>query len=315
MSSEEKTTASNLGDSGVRFDGKVAIVTGAGGGLGRAYALALAERGAKVVVNDVSVARDGGAESGTSRADLVVEEIRAAGGEAAANYDSIATEKGGESLLHTAMANFGRVDILINNAGILRDKSFPKMDADDWDEVRAVHLDGAFYATHPVFKVMREQGYGRIIMTSSAAGLFGNFGQANYSAAKLGLVGLMLTLAQEGKKYNIHVNTVAPVAASRMTETILPPDMLEKLAPEFVAPLVLWLCSDACPTSGGIFNAAMGSYSQVQLVSGEATHLAQDGQPPSPEAIAQEWGSISSVSQGKPYPSAMGFLGDFLNMS
>lgn len=313
MSAEETTPFS--GGPTVRFDGQVAIVTGAGGGLGRAYALALAARGAKVVVNDVSVNRDGSSEGGVSRADAVVEEICAAGGEAVANYDSIATQKGGESLLHTAMSRYERVDILINNAGILRDKSFSKMEADDWEAVRAVHLDGAFYSTHPVFKVMREQGYGRIMMTSSAAGLFGNFGQANYSAAKLGLVGLMLTLAQEGKKYNIHVNTVAPVAASRMTETILPPDMLKQLAPEFVVPLVLWLCSSQCPTTGGIFNAAMGTFSQAQMVSGAPVALAQNGKPPSPEEVAQQWSAVASVNNATSYPNAMAFLSDFLNMS
>ncbi len=230
----------------IRFDGRVAIVTGAGAGLGRTYALELAKRGAKVVVNDFGGARDGAGAGSSSPADQVVEEIRAAGGEAVANYDNVATPEGGEKIVKTAVEAFGGVDILINNAGILRDKSFLKMDPENWNAVLAVHLNGAYNVTRPAFAVMREKGYGRIVMTTSAAGLYGNFGQTNYSSAKMGLVGFMNTLKLEGAKYNIKVNTIAPVAASRLTEDVMPPDMFQQMQPDFVAGIVLYLCSENC---------------------------------------------------------------------
>ncbi|MCF8037189.1 MAG: SDR family NAD(P)-dependent oxidoreductase, partial [Desulfobacteraceae bacterium] len=196
----------------IGFEGQVAVITGAGGGLGKSYALELASRGAKVVVNDLGGARDGSGEGSTTPAQKVVDEIRGAGGEAVANYDNVATSEGGESVIQCALDNFGRVDIVINNAGILRDKSFTKMEPENWNAVLAVHLNGTYNVTRPAFRVMREQGYGRVIMTASAAGLYGNFGQTNYSAAKMAQVGMMNTLKLEGKKYNIHVNTVAPLA-------------------------------------------------------------------------------------------------------
>jgi NAD(P)-dependent dehydrogenase (short-subunit alcohol dehydrogenase family) len=201
----------------IRFDDRVAIVTGAGGGLGRVYALELAKRGAKVVVNDLGGARDGSGAGSTSSADAVVQEIIAAGGEAVANYDSVATVEGGENIVKTALEHFGRVDILVNNAGILRDKSFVNMTPKMWEPVLAVHLQGAYNVTRPAFLAMRENKYGRIVMTTSAAGLYGNFGQTNYGAAKMGIVGLMNTLKLEGEKYNIKVNAVAPLAATRLT--------------------------------------------------------------------------------------------------
>ncbi|MDD5100388.1 MAG: SDR family NAD(P)-dependent oxidoreductase, partial [Syntrophales bacterium] len=216
----------------IRFDGRVAIVTGAGAGLGRAYAMELAKRGAKVVVNDFGGARDGAGIGSSSPADRVVAEIRAAGGEAVANYDNVATPEGGEKIVGTAVHFFGKVDILINNAGILRDKSFLKMDPENWKAVLAVHLNGAYHVTRPAFAVMRENGYGRIVLTTSAAGLYGNFGQTNYSSAKMGLVGFMNTLKLEGAKYNILVNTIAPVAASRLTEDVMPPDMFQRMQPD-----------------------------------------------------------------------------------
>ncbi|MEE8390408.1 MAG: SDR family NAD(P)-dependent oxidoreductase, partial [Anaerolineae bacterium] len=237
----------------IRFDDRVAIVTGAGGGLGRAYALELAKRGAKIVVNDLGGARDGIGEGSARPADAVVQEIVEAGGEAVANYDSVATVEGGENIVKTALERFGKVDILINNAGILRDKSFAKMTSELWNGVLDVHLQGAYNVTNPAFRAMRENappsqrggtggGYGRIVMVTSVSGLFGNFGQTNYSTAKMGVVGMMNTLKLEGTKYNIKVNTLAPTAATRMTEDVMPSDLFARLKPEIVAPLVLYLC-------------------------------------------------------------------------
>ncbi len=252
----------------IRFDDRVAIVTGAGAGLGRLYALELARRGAKVVVNDLGGARDGSGEGSAKPADKVVAEIKALGGEAVANYDSVATAEGGENIVQCALDAFGTVDVLINNAGILRDKSFLKMEPENWQVVLDVHLNGAYNVSRPAFGVMKEKGYGRILMTTSAAGLYGNFGQTNYTAAKMGLVGLMNTLKLEGQKYDIKVNTIAPVAASRLTEDILPPDFLDKLKPELVAPLAIFLVSEKCPVSGNIYNAGMGSFNRVAMVTG-----------------------------------------------
>ena len=297
MSREE---AEKRAQGGIRFDGQVAIVTGAGGGLGRAYALELAKRGAQVVVNDLGGARDGTGKGSARPADAVVEEIIAAGGQAVANYDSVATREGGEAIVQTALDSFGKVDILINNAGILRDKSFAKMTPEMWERVLAVHLYGAYNVTRPAFKAMRENGYGRIVMTTSAAGLFGNFGQTNYSAAKMGLVGMMNTLKLEGQKHNIKVNTVAPLAATRLTEDVMPPDFLEKLKPEFVAPLVLYLCSEQCPVTGRVYNAGMGYYGRAAVVSGRGTWVG-DEEIPTPEAIAAQWDKITSLDGAQEY--------------
>ncbi|CAH1978143.1 unnamed protein product [Acanthoscelides obtectus] len=219
----------------LRFDGRVAVVTGAGAGLGRAYALLFASRGAKVVVNDLGVSRHGDGSS-SNAADKVVEEIRRNGGTAVANYDSVVE---GEKVIKTALDNFGKVDILINNAGILRDKSLVKMTDQDWDLIHQVHVKGSFKTSQAAFPIFKKQGYGRIIMTSSVAGLYGNFGQANYSAAKMGLVGLSHTVAKEGAKYNIHCNVIVPTAGSRLTEDILPPDLFAELRPELIAPVVV----------------------------------------------------------------------------
>ena len=224
------------------FEGKVAIVTGAGGGLGRCHALELAKRGAKVVVNDLGGAMDG--TGGNSEAALgVVEEIKAAGGEAIANGGSVSDRQGAVSIVEDAMKAWGRVDILINNAGILRDKSFVKMAADDFQTVVDVHLMGAAYVTKAAWPIMREQGFGRIVMTTSPSGLFGNFGQTNYGAAKLGLVGFMNTLKIEGAKYNIHTNAIAPVAVTRMTEDLIPESAQGNLGPEHITPAVVYLLS------------------------------------------------------------------------
>jgi NAD(P)-dependent dehydrogenase (short-subunit alcohol dehydrogenase family) len=251
----------------VRFDGRVAIVTGAGGGLGRAHALLLASRGAKVVVNDLGGAFDG-TGAGSAMADKVVEEIRSAGGEAVPNYDGVDTWQGGQAIVKTAVDAFGKVDILINNAGILRDKSFMKMEEEDIDKVFAVHLKGAFNVTKAAFPVMRENNYGRIVMTTSATGLYGNFGQANYGAAKLGLVGFMNTLKIEGARYNILVNTIAPIAGTRMTAGVMPPDLVEKLKPDYVSPIVTYMCSEECTDSGIVFVAGAGYFSRAVMVEG-----------------------------------------------
>jgi 3-hydroxy-3-methylglutaryl CoA synthase/NAD(P)-dependent dehydrogenase (short-subunit alcohol dehydrogenase family)/putative sterol carrier protein len=279
----------------LRFDERVAIVTGAGAGLGRAYALELARRGARVVVNDLGGARDGSGEGASTPADAVVEEIMALGGDAVANYDNVATPQGGENIVKTALDAFGRVDILINNAGILRDKSFLKMEPDNWKAVMDVHLNGAFHVTRPAMAWMKDSGYGRIVMTTSAAGLYGNFGQTNYSAAKMGLVGLMNTLKQEGKKYNIKVNTVAPIAASRLTEDVMPPDLFERSKPEFVAPMVMYLCSEACRESGAIFNTGMGHFNRAAILTGPTVQLGNSEKPPTPEQIQENWAKINSM--------------------
>jgi NAD(P)-dependent dehydrogenase (short-subunit alcohol dehydrogenase family) len=256
----------------VRFDGRVAVVTGAGGGLGRAHALLLASRGAKVVVNDLGGAVDGTGAS-ASLADKVVEEIRSAGGEAVANHDGVDTWEGGQSIVETAVKTFGKVDILINNAGILRDKSFMKMEEEDFDKVMAVHVKGSFNVTKAAFPVMRENSYGRIVMTTSGTGLYGNFGQANYGTAKLGLVGMMNTLKIEGARYNILCNTIAPIAGTRMTATVMPPDLIEKLKPDYVAPIVVYLCSEECTDSGVIFVAGAGYFSRAAVVEGPGITL------------------------------------------
>jgi NAD(P)-dependent dehydrogenase (short-subunit alcohol dehydrogenase family)/3-hydroxy-3-methylglutaryl CoA synthase/putative sterol carrier protein len=289
---------------GLRFDDRVAIVTGAGAGLGRAYALELARRGARVVVNDLGGARDGSGKGSKSPADQVVEEIKAAGGEAVANYDNVATAEGGERIVKTALEAFGRLDVLINNAGILRDKSFLKMEPETWKAVLDVHLNGAYFVTRPAMAAMKGNGYGRIVLTSSAAGLYGNFGQANYSAAKTALLGLMNTLKLEGMKYNIHVNTIAPIAASRLTEDVMPPDLFERSKPEFVVPLVVALCSEACQESGGIFNCGMGYFNRAAVLTGPAVQLGDQNHPPTPELIHENWARIDSIDGAQEFKEA-----------
>ena len=245
----------------IGFEGRVAVVTGAGGGLGREHALLLASRGAQVVVNDLGGALDGtGSSSGP--AEQVAAEIEAAGGVAVADTNNIATPQGGEALIRTAIEAFGRIDIVVNNAGILRDKTFAKMDPDLWEPVIEVHLLGAMCVTRPAWAHMREQGYGRVINTSSGSGLFGNFGQANYGAAKMGLVGLTKVLAQEGARDNIKVNAIAPVARTRMTEAMFPA-LAEKLGPRLVSPVVAYLASEECAVSGEIYSIVGGRVARV----------------------------------------------------
>ncbi len=297
----------------VRFDGRVAVITGAGGGLGRVYALELAQRGAKVVVNDFGGARDGEGQGSASPADQVVKEIKGLGGEAVASYDSVATPEGGENIIKTALKAFGRVDILINNAGILRDKGILKMEPENWKIVLDVHLNGAYHVTRPAFKAMRENGYGRIIMTTSAAGLYGNFGQTNYSAAKMGLVGFMNTLKLEGGKYNIKVNTIAPIAASRLTTDILPPELLDKMKPEFVSPMVLYLCSEQCPVSGKIYNAGMGFYNRAAVMTSPGIVIGEGKSVPTVEDVAANWEKILSLKGAREYGQLNDLvLGDML---
>ena len=247
--------------SDIQFDGRVAIITGAGGGLGRTYALDLAKRGAQVVVNDLGGAADG-TGAGTSMADTVVKEITEAGGSAVANYDSVSTPEGGEAIIKTALDSFGKVDIVINNAGILRDKTFAKLSPEELEIVLDVHLKGAFFVSQPAFRVMKENSYGRLIFTASAAGIFGNFGQTNYGAAKMGLVGLSNVLAQEGAKYNIKSNVVAPIAFTRMTESLLGA-AAKALGPECVTPLTVFLASEACDITHEIYSVGGGRFARI----------------------------------------------------
>ncbi len=245
----------------IRFDERVAVITGAGGGLGKTYALELARRGAKVVVNDLGGATDG-TGGGTSMADETVKEINECGGTAVANYDSVATPEGGEAIIKTALDNFGQVDVVINNAGILRDKTFAKLPPEDLEIVIDVHLKGAFFVSQPAFRAMKDASYGRFLFTASAAGIFGNFGQTNYGAAKMGLVGLSNVLALEGAKYNIKSNVIAPVANTRLTQELLGP-LAEKLDPQFVTPLSVYLASEACEVSHEIYSVGGGRYARI----------------------------------------------------
>lgn len=248
----------------MRFDGRVCVITGAGGGLGRSHALELARRGGKIVVNDLGGSLDGSGAS-SSAAQRVVDEITESGGEAVANYDSVATPEGGRAIVQAAVNAFGRVDVVVNNAGILRDKAFHKMDASMIDAVIDVHLKGALYVSQPAFQLMREQGYGRIISTSSASGLFGNFGQANYGAAKAGLAGLTRVLAIEGAGHGIKVNAIAPIAATRMTENLLG-DLASRVSPESVSPIVAYLAHQDCAVNGNIYSVAGGRVARIVAV-------------------------------------------------
>ncbi len=286
----------------VDLDGRVAIVTGAGGGLGRSHALLLAQRGAKVVVNDLGVTRSGeGAE--TAAADAVVAEIVDAGGEAVANHDSVADVDGADAIVQTALDSYGRVDVVINNAGFLRDRSFAKMTAEEIVPVVEVHLLGGMYVTKAAWPHLREQGYGRIVNTTSAAGLFGNFGQANYSAAKMGLVGFTQTIAHEGAKYGIRANVIAPLAASRMTEEIMPAELLAAVDPTYVSPLVAYLASEACEDTGRVFSVGGGYVSRVAIVEGPGVVF---DDIPTPEGIADRWAEITDVAGGREYPGGAG---------
>ncbi|MAT04717.1 MAG: short-chain dehydrogenase [Acidimicrobiaceae bacterium] len=270
------------------FDGKVAIITGAGGGLGREHALMLASRGALVVVNDLGGAIDGtGSDKGA--AERVVDEIKEAGGEAAADTNSVATPEGGAAIVQTAIDAFGRVDIVVNNAGILRDKSFHNMTPDLWSPVIDVHLNGAYHVTSAAWPHMREQGYGRIVSTASGAGIFGNFGQANYGAAKMALVGFTNVLAIEGASKNIKANVIAPVAKTRMTEDLLGP-LGEKVAPHYVSPIVTYLAHESCEPTGRVFSVAGGRVAEIFIGEGPGFTDADL----SPESIAANFDQVTN---------------------
>jgi 3-hydroxyacyl-CoA dehydrogenase/3a,7a,12a-trihydroxy-5b-cholest-24-enoyl-CoA hydratase len=277
----------------IRFDGRAVLITGGGNGLGRAYAKAFAARGAKLLVNDLG-GLAGGAGQDPAVAQSVVDEIRAAGGEAVANADSV---ENGARIVQSALDHFGRVDVVINNAGILRDAVFHKMSEEDWLAIWRVHLHGAFQVTRAAWPHLRTQGYGRIVMTASGAGVYGNFGQANYSAAKLGLFGLAQTLAIEGRARNILVNTIAPVAASRLTETVLPQEALAVIKPELVVPLVLLLGSDACSSTGQLFEVGGGCIARLRWERSKPL-VFPAGEGFSPEQVATQWQAIQSFSGG-----------------
>ena len=281
----------------ISFEGKVAIVTGAGAGLGKSHALELARRGAKVVVNDLGGTVDGSGGS-SEAAKTVVEQIKGFGGQAIANGASVTDDAGVAGLVKQTLDTFGRIDILINNAGVLRDKSFSKMEIKDFDFVLDVHLVGSVKVTKACWETMKTQQYGRIVMTSSSSGLYGNFGQTNYGAAKLGLVGFMNTLKLEGQKDNIRVNTVAPVAGTRMTENLMPPQALEMLKPEFVTPGVIYLVSEEAPT-GVVLTAGGGAFAVAQIIESNGAFLGRDGL--TAEKVAENWGKISDMSGAKAY--------------
>ena len=285
----------------INLEGKVAIVTGAGAGLGRAHALLLASRGAKVVVNDLGGAMDGTGAASAGPADKVVDEIKAAGGEAVADPNDVVN---GEAIVQTAVDTFGTVDIVVNNAGILRDVSFIKQQDTDWDLVLKVHLQGSRNVTKAAFPIMREKKWGRIVMTTSAAGLFGNFGQTNYSAAKLGILGLANTLQIEGAKYNIKTNTIAPLAGSRLTETVMPKNFIDALKPDYVSPLVCLLCSDQCPATGAIYALGGGFFAKVAILQGPGTFL-DTSNGITPEAILDNWDAVANMEGAKEFKNAM----------
>jgi len=279
----------------IRFDGRVAIVTGAGNGLGRAHALGLASRGAKVVVNDFGGARDGTGGS-LSPAEAVVEEIRKAGGTALADGADVSNFAQVTAMVDRATKEWGSVDLLVANAGILRDKSFGKMEIADWDKVIGVHLTGTFNCCKAVWEGMRERNYGRLVLTTSSSGMFGNFGQANYGAAKAGIVGLMNVLAQEGRKNNIRVNTISPTAATRMTEELLPPQALQLMRPEAITPAVEYLLSEDAPTRT-IMGAGAGSFAVIRIVETEGINLPQAEW--TPDAIAAHFKEIADMSTAR----------------
>ncbi len=281
----------------LRFDGKVVIVTGAGGGLGRSHALLFASRGAKGVVNDLGGSMHGDGKS-SKAADAVVAEIKAAGGEATANYDSV---EDGDKIVQCALDTYQQLDVVINNAGILRDVSFHKMTPADWDLIYKVHVNGSFRVTHAAWNHMRDRGYGRIVMTASAAGIYGNFGQANYGMAKLGLLGFANTLAVEGRKKGVLVNTIAPIAGSRLTETVMPKELVDALKPEYVSPLVAWLCHESCQDTGGLYEVGGGFFSKLrwERTKGATVRL---GRKITPELVKSQWSRITGFD-GATHPT------------
>ena len=280
----------------ISFKDKVAIVTGAGGGLGRCHALQFAERGAKVIVNDLGGSVDGSGGS-SEAADKVVEEIKTMGGDAISNGSSVTDKAGVKKLVDDAMAAYGRIDILVNNAGVLRDKSFAKVTLDDFEFVVDVHMMGSVYCTKAVWPIMVEQKYGRIVMTSSSSGIFGNFGQSNYGSAKMGVVGLMNTLRIEGQKNNIKVNSLVPVAATRMTENLGMPDaVFDSLKPESVSPAVIFMSSEDAP-DGVMISAGAGVFAMAEIVHSEG--IALKGDDLNADMLAEKWSEASDMTNSK----------------
>ena len=280
----------------ISFKDKVAIVTGAGGGLGRCHALQFAERGAKVIVNDLGGAVDGSGGS-SEAADKVVDEIKAMGGDAISNGSSVTDKAGVKKLVDDAMAAYGRIDVLVNNAGVLRDKSFAKVTLDDFEFVVDVHMMGSVYCTKAVWPIMVEQKYGRIVMTSSSSGIFGNFGQSNYGSAKMGVVGLMNTLRIEGQKNNIKVNSLVPVAATRMTENLGMPDaVFDSLKPESVSPAVIFMSSEDAP-DGVMISAGAGVFAMAEIVHSEG--IALKGDDLNADMLAEKWSEASDMTNSK----------------
>jgi NAD(P)-dependent dehydrogenase (short-subunit alcohol dehydrogenase family) len=282
--------------------GRVIVITGAGNGLGREYALTLAASGAKVVVNDLGGARDG-TGGGSAAADAVVAEIAAAGGTAVANYDSVASAAGGAAIVQTALDAFGRIDGVIANAGILRDRAFHKMSAEDFDAVVQVHLYGAFHTIRAAWPHLREQQHGRVVVATSTSGIFGNFGQSNYGAAKSGMIGLISTLAIEGRKAGVLANAVAPMAATRMTEDVAPAEMLAALAPAHVAPVVGHLCSDELAESGSVFVVGGGRVYRVAQFQTKGVTFAE---VPSIAEVGRRWNEISDLDGAEPGVNPVG---------
>jgi NAD(P)-dependent dehydrogenase (short-subunit alcohol dehydrogenase family) len=297
----------------IRLDGRVAIVTGAGGGLGRAHAMELARLGAAVVVNDpgFDLRGDDAVEGGQrGLAQRVVDEIVAVGGTAVANTDSVADPQGAARLIRAAVDAYGRLDILVNNAGILRDRSFAKMSLDDFHQVLQVHLMGTVYCTHAAWPIMTEQGFGRIVVTSSPSGVGGSFGQSNYGAAKLGVLGLMNCLALEGAKNGVLINAISPGAVTRMTEALTPPDVARLMTPDLVSPAVAWLCSDRCTQSGLIINALGGYFSRIHYFETTGTQF----DPTAPVTVDMVDGAFADFGDltRQPHPVRPGPLGDFI---
>ena len=288
------TSTTRRQNSQLRFDGRVAVVTGAGNGLGRQYALELGKRGATVVVNDLGGSSDGSG-SGSQAADEVVNAIKAAGGNALANYASVADT---DAVLGPALDQFGKIDILINNAGILRDRSLLRISPDDWQSIIDIHLTSAFNLTQKAFENMKNNKYGKIINTASSSGIYGNFGQTNYAAAKLGLVGLTQTVAIEGRKHNVHCNAIAPVAATRMTESLFPADMLDRLKPDYIAPLTLYLCHEDCEETGSTIEVGGGWAAKIRRESAAGAIYANKGGYPSVEDVAANFDKICDFSEG-----------------
>lgn len=283
----------------IRFDGRVVVITGAGGALGTAYAEAFAERGAALVVNDVGTGKDGRGTPTSDAAERTAARVRERGAEVLADGHDIADAAGARALIDAALARFGRIDVLIHNAGILRDRTIGKTEPADWAAVLGVHLDATFYLAQAAFAPMKAAGYGRVIFTTSGAGLYGNFGQTQYAAAKTGVVGLAAALKQEGAKFDFRVNTIAPIAASRLTEGILPEHIMQRVNPAFVVPLVLLLASDRAPANGGVYGAIGGLYQRVAVSAAAGAHL---DEVPGPEAVAAAWSTIDDALTGAAFP-------------